>query len=311
MQDVHRMWSLFCNLPLSYIWPPCFRPAILPSARICVQATIKARLWHHGQDNQAPGQLLWNGNPQIGGLPLWHWHQAWEMPQEGQPVRISMSPLPTPPPGPVAGQLGKCHLFVFILFPREIVEHMVQHFKTQIFGDRKPVYDGRKNLYTAMPLPIGRDKVCTLHARQNAYICVQRCSVSDSTARPLSFLSFLSRLPPRWSSRWPFPAKAKTAASKCQSSGCPALACRRCTRRWRGGCPASHLRPSKPWMWSWDICPLWGGFKTNTIYGWMNEWLPCPLLSNDLSGLFFQCFSRAVSRTPAVTQQVCVWLTAR
>lgn len=36
---------------------------------------------------------------------------------------------------------------------------MVQHFKTQIFGDRKPVYDGRKNLYTAVPLPIGRDKV--------------------------------------------------------------------------------------------------------------------------------------------------------
>lgn len=45
---------------------------------------------------------------------------------------------------------------------REIVEHMVQHFKTQIFGDRKPVFDGRKNLYTAMPLPIGRDKVSTL-----------------------------------------------------------------------------------------------------------------------------------------------------
>uniref|UniRef100_A0ACB8FE66 Protein argonaute-2 n=1 Tax=Sphaerodactylus townsendi TaxID=933632 RepID=A0ACB8FE66_9SAUR len=42
---------------------------------------------------------------------------------------------------------------------REIVEHMVQHFKAQIFGDRKPVFDGRKNLYTAMPLPIGRDKV--------------------------------------------------------------------------------------------------------------------------------------------------------
>lgn len=49
-------------------------------------------------------------------------------------------------------------LFNFVL--SEIVEHMVQHFKTQIFGDRKPVYDGRKNLYTAMPLPIGRDKVC-------------------------------------------------------------------------------------------------------------------------------------------------------
>lgn len=50
------------------------------------------------------------------------------------------------------------HLFSF-LFLSEIVEHMVQHFKTQIFGDRKPVYDGRKNLYTAMPLPIGREKV--------------------------------------------------------------------------------------------------------------------------------------------------------
>lgn len=41
---------------------------------------------------------------------------------------------------------------------REIVEHMVLHFKAQIFGDRKPVFDGRKNLYTAMPLPIARDK---------------------------------------------------------------------------------------------------------------------------------------------------------
>lgn len=45
---------------------------------------------------------------------------------------------------------------------REIVEHMVQHFKNQIFGDRKPVFDGRKNLYTAMPLPIGRDRVSTI-----------------------------------------------------------------------------------------------------------------------------------------------------
>lgn len=57
---------------------------------------------------------------------------------------------------------GKLHSAIFsvsFLLLREIVEHMVQHFKTQIFGDRKPVYDGRKNLYTAMPLPIGRDKV--------------------------------------------------------------------------------------------------------------------------------------------------------
>lgn len=57
---------------------------------------------------------------------------------------------------------GKQVIVVIYLFHcvlSEIVEHMVQHFKTQIFGDRKPVYDGRKNLYTAMPLPIGRDKV--------------------------------------------------------------------------------------------------------------------------------------------------------
>lgn len=31
---------------------------------------------------------------------------------------------------------------------------MVQHFKVTIFGDRLPVYDGKKNLYTASPLPV-------------------------------------------------------------------------------------------------------------------------------------------------------------
>ncbi|XP_048468800.1 protein argonaute-1 isoform X2 [Rhincodon typus] len=42
---------------------------------------------------------------------------------------------------------------------REVVEYMVQHFKPQIFGDRKPVYDGKKNIYTATLLPIGQDRV--------------------------------------------------------------------------------------------------------------------------------------------------------
>uniref|UniRef100_A0A8C5W967 Protein argonaute-1 n=1 Tax=Leptobrachium leishanense TaxID=445787 RepID=A0A8C5W967_9ANUR len=41
---------------------------------------------------------------------------------------------------------------------REIVEHMVRHFKKEIFGTRKPVFDGRKNIYTASPLPIQREK---------------------------------------------------------------------------------------------------------------------------------------------------------
>lgn len=43
--------------------------------------------------------------------------------------------------------------------PREVVDTMVRHFKMQIFGDRQPGYDGKKNMYTAHPLPIGRDRV--------------------------------------------------------------------------------------------------------------------------------------------------------
>uniref|UniRef100_A0A671LSW4 Protein argonaute-1 n=1 Tax=Sinocyclocheilus anshuiensis TaxID=1608454 RepID=A0A671LSW4_9TELE len=37
---------------------------------------------------------------------------------------------------------------------REVVDTMVQHFKVTIFGDRRPVYDGKKSLYTAQPLPV-------------------------------------------------------------------------------------------------------------------------------------------------------------
>lgn len=35
----------------------------------------------------------------------------------------------------------------------------MQHFKPQIFGDRKPVYDGKKNIYTVTALPIGNERV--------------------------------------------------------------------------------------------------------------------------------------------------------
>uniref|UniRef100_A0A8V0YX51 Argonaute 3, RISC catalytic component n=1 Tax=Gallus gallus TaxID=9031 RepID=A0A8V0YX51_CHICK len=34
---------------------------------------------------------------------------------------------------------------------REVVDSMVQHFKVTIFGDRRPVYDGKRSLYTANP----------------------------------------------------------------------------------------------------------------------------------------------------------------
>lgn len=43
---------------------------------------------------------------------------------------------------------------------------MVQHFKPQLFGDRKPVYDGKKNIYTVLALPIGSEKVCSYHNTQ-------------------------------------------------------------------------------------------------------------------------------------------------
>lgn len=41
---------------------------------------------------------------------------------------------------------------------REIIETMVQAY-SKIFSNQKPVFDGRKNMYTRDDLPIGRDKV--------------------------------------------------------------------------------------------------------------------------------------------------------
>ncbi|XP_074656844.1 protein argonaute-2-like isoform X2 [Tubulanus polymorphus] len=42
---------------------------------------------------------------------------------------------------------------------REIIETMVQAYSQRIFDGQKPVFDGRKNLYSRDPLPIGREKV--------------------------------------------------------------------------------------------------------------------------------------------------------
>lgn len=41
---------------------------------------------------------------------------------------------------------------------REIIKAMVQAY-SKIFGKLKPVFDGRNNLYTKDPLPIGKDLV--------------------------------------------------------------------------------------------------------------------------------------------------------
>ncbi|KAL3887901.1 hypothetical protein ACJMK2_000288 [Sinanodonta woodiana] len=42
---------------------------------------------------------------------------------------------------------------------REIIETMVTAYSQKIFQGQKPVFDGRKNLYSRDPLPIGREKV--------------------------------------------------------------------------------------------------------------------------------------------------------
>lgn len=64
---------------------------------------------------------------------------------------------------------------------REVVEYMVQHFKPQIFGDRKPVYDGKKNIYTVTALPIGNERV-RLGVRLG--LC-QGSGVEPSSCKPL------------------------------------------------------------------------------------------------------------------------------
>lgn len=51
-----------------------------------------------------------------------------------------------------------------VVYFREIVETMVQAYSQRIFNNNRPVYDGRRNLYTKDPLPIGTDKVgASLH----------------------------------------------------------------------------------------------------------------------------------------------------
>ena len=36
---------------------------------------------------------------------------------------------------------------------------MVENFRNAIFQDRRPVFDGRRNMYTAQPLPIDKQRV--------------------------------------------------------------------------------------------------------------------------------------------------------
>ena len=45
-----------------------------------------------------------------------------------------------------------------MLFHREIIDTMVKAY-AKIFSTMKPVFDGRSNMYTRDPLPIGKEKV--------------------------------------------------------------------------------------------------------------------------------------------------------
>ena len=47
---------------------------------------------------------------------------------------------------------------------REVVEEVVKKY-SQYFGGQKPVFDGRKNLYSKRPLPIGRERVSQEHRK--------------------------------------------------------------------------------------------------------------------------------------------------
>jgi len=59
----------------------------------------------------------------------------------------------------VKAQRTYFELQTFISTSREIVEQMVEGYSQRIFAGQRPVFDGRKNMYSKDPLPIGRDKV--------------------------------------------------------------------------------------------------------------------------------------------------------
>lgn len=139
-------------------------------------------LWHHREAHQAFGQLLPGGNPQDWCLPVWGGHQTRSMSSPGQQVthwfeqffcfvfscvllssarawfyeRARADAIFTSDsvscymdPSCIEWYLSSSDTFC-----REVVDSMVKHFKVTIFGDCLPVYDGKKSLYTANPLPV-------------------------------------------------------------------------------------------------------------------------------------------------------------
>lgn len=56
------------------------------------------------------------------------------------------------------------------------METMVESYSQRIFAGQRPVFDGRKNMYSKDPLPIGRDKVCVAFEDAATFF---RCNVNS------------------------------------------------------------------------------------------------------------------------------------
>lgn len=148
-----------------------------------------------------------------------------------------------------------CLQFWCVLFHREVVDTMVRHFKMQIFGDRQPGYDGKRNMYTAHPLPIGRDRV------RNALFTLWCHWIVFLYVISFAFLRC------RWIWRWRYQVKGKIRPSRCLCSGCQWSVCR---------C-------------SWKPCPVtWMRFQRILYRRWMSSLATFPPCGKSLQSLLPQ-----------------------
>lgn len=231
-------FSLVCGLVKAvFIFLP-HRSRWSPSPVFVATAT---GLWHPWKGDQTFGQLLPGGHPQAWCVPVRGGHQAWQMPPPGQQVTRWK-----------AGIEGKLASADGLSARREVVDSMVQHFKVTIFGDRLPVYDGKRSLYTASPLP-----------------------VASSGVRPAAPMLLLPPPPSALNINlavrrliWTWPCQgrgARTDRLRCPSDLCRWSAGTCCTTSWKDTArpnrwtwtSRSAPTPSTRWTSYWDICPPW------------------------------------------------------
>ena len=88
---------------------------------------------------------------------------------------------------------------------------MVGAYQQKIFSGQKPVFDGRKNLYSRDPLPIGRDKVIAVGYFHGIPCVLFDCMILDYTQEPF-ILYNLNHYRLNWKS--PYQVKGRTACLK-------------------------------------------------------------------------------------------------